>query len=400
MHDSMLPPELWMTHAGLPELMAALDADDGATRLVGGSVRDWLLDLPVADIDLATRIAPTDVLRRLEHAGVKAVPTGIAHGTITAVLPSTACEITTLRRDVETFGRHATVAFTDDWKADAGRRDFTINALYADPLTGRLFDYFDGRSDLAARLVRFIGDPEQRIAEDHLRILRFFRFTARFGERIEPEGLAACVRRAADLMALSRERIRDEVLKLLGLPDPTATVAAMVDGGILRPVLPEIGADGVARMSATIAAEQRAGAAPAALRRLASLLPADGEVADGVAARLKLSNADRRRLVAATAPAEVPADPRALAYRIGATAAFDHMLITGDPRAGQWRGPFAAWTRPRLPLSGKDLIAMGVPPGPEVSRLLAAVEAAWVSAGFPADPARVAGIAREVVGRR
>src|SRR5438445_5524465 len=228
----------------MKRLLGALGADEGLTRYVGGAVRDDLLGLPVSDIDLATRIAPDEVIRRLEKARIKAVPTGIDHGTVTAVSDGQPVEITTLRRDVSTDGRRATVAFTDDWQEDAARRDFTINALSADPRTGELFDYFGGLADLDQRHIRFIGDPLQRIAEDHLRILRFFRFHARFGQG-EPDlaALDACTARANDLMALSRERIADEVLKLLAVADPSATVGIMLDRGILKPVLPEIAGD-------------------------------------------------------------------------------------------------------------------------------------------------------------
>ena len=186
----------WRAQRGMRRLLKALGADEGLTRYVGGAVRDELLHLPVSDIDLATRIAPDEVVRRLEAAKIKGVPTGIEHGTITAVSDAQTFEITTLRRDVSTDGRRATVAFTDDWREDAARRDFTINALSADPNTGELFDYFDGLGDLERRHIRFIGDPLQRIAEDHLRILRFFRFHARFGETIDAAGLAACAARS------------------------------------------------------------------------------------------------------------------------------------------------------------------------------------------------------------
>jgi poly(A) polymerase len=206
---------------GMTKLLAALGAAEGLTRYVGGAVRDDLLDLPVNDVDFATRLRPEQVVERLQSAGLKAVPTGIEHGTITAVSDGHPYEVTTLRRDVETFGRHATVSFTDDWKEDAARRDFTINALTADPLSGEIFDYFEGLDDLAQRRVRFIGDPFDRIAEDHLRILRFFRFHARFGVGApDSAALDACTARANDLMALSRERIADELLKLLAVDDP------------------------------------------------------------------------------------------------------------------------------------------------------------------------------------
>ena len=231
----------WRKKRGMTRLLAALGADEGLTRYVGGAVRDDLLGLPVNDVDLATRIEPDEVIRRLEKARIKAVPTGIDHGTITAVSDGHPFEITTLRRDVSTDGRRATVAFTDDWKEDAARRDFTINALSADPMTGEIFDYFGGLDDLEQRHVRFIGDPLQRIAEDHLRILRFFRFHARFGRASRtPRRSMPAPQRANDLMALSRERIADELLKLLGLPDPSSTVGSCSSADILKPVLPEI----------------------------------------------------------------------------------------------------------------------------------------------------------------
>ena len=395
-----LDPALWAGKPGLSKLLDALDADRGTTRLVGGAVRDWLLDLPVSDIDLATRLTPDAVIAALEKAGIRAVPTGLQHGTVTAIAGGVPHEVTTLRRDVATFGRHAEVAFTDDWQEDARRRDFTINALYADPGTGELIDFFGGIDDLKTRRVRFIGAPLERIAEDHLRILRFFRFSARFAPELDADGLAACAARANDLMALSRERIRDELLKLLALPSPAPTVAAMLDHAILKPVLPEIEAGRLPHLEALIAAEAAAKVAAEGLRRLAALLPEDPRLSAEIAARLKLSNADKGRLVHAATRAPVPADPRALAYTIGPQATLDRLLLTGDPRAAQWAGPLSHYTRPRLPISGKDLIAMGLPPGPAVSRRLGEVEQKWVAAGFPADRNRTITIAREVLGVR
>ena len=286
--------------------------------------------------------------------------------------------MTTLRRDVATDGRHATVAFTDDWQADAARRDFTINALYADPETSEISDFFGGLADLDEYRVRFIGDAATRIAEDHLRILRFFRFHARFG-RGEPDaaGLAACRARANDLMALSRERIHGELAKLLAVTDPVPTVATMLDAAILAPVLPEArNLDRLARVVATEAAQ----AVPASwLRRLAALLPPDAAVLDDVAVRLRLSNAERKRLVAmAAAPGP---DVCAEAYWDGPEAALDRRLLAGLPPDPA----LAAWTKPRLPVTGRDLIARGVPAGPEVSRRLGQLERDWVAAGCPAD---------------
>src|SRR4051794_34372758 len=225
----------------MKKLLGALGTDAGETRYVGGCVRDTLLGLEVSDVDLATRLTPETVIDRLRKAGIKSVPTGLAHGTITAVIGGAPVEVTTLRRDVATDGRRATIAYTEDWREDAARRDFTINALLADPKTGEIFDFFGGQDDLAARRVRFIGEPLSRIAEDHLRILRFFRFHARFGAGApDPAALEACAGRANDLMALSRERIADELLKLLGLADPAPTVKLMIARGTLKPVLPEI----------------------------------------------------------------------------------------------------------------------------------------------------------------
>lgn len=373
MGDVMLPDAAWRRRPGLDRIAAALGAGEGQARYVGGAVRDTLLGLDVADIDIATRHAPDQVVARLEAAGIRAVPTGIAHGTVTAIADGTMVEVTTLRRDLATDGRHATVAYTDDWREDAARRDFTINALYADPVGGRVFDWHDGLADLAARRVRFIGDPYRRIAEDHLRILRFFRFHARFGDAIDADGLAACVDRANDLMALSRERIAAELLKLLVAPGAVPVMALMVERGILRPVLPEI--TDTAPLAALAAREADAGVAPDAVRRLASLIaPADAE---SVGARLKLSNADRKRLAAAH-DGPGPEDARALAYRVGPAIAIDRLLLAGERVAA-----ILGWSPPRLPVGGGAIVARGVAKGPEVARLLRQIETEWIRRGFP-----------------
>ncbi|QXQ07996.1 CCA tRNA nucleotidyltransferase [Sphingosinicellaceae bacterium] len=372
----ILPEQPWLSAPATRAVVAALGS--GNARIVGGAVRDALLGLPVQDVDIATPLAPGEVIKRLTAARLKAVPTGIAHGTITAVALGHTFEVTTLRRDVATDGRHATVAFSTEWREDAARRDFTINALYADPDTREISDWFGGLGDLEARRVRFIGDPETRIAEDHLRILRFFRFHARFG-RGEPdaEGLAACTAHANDLLALSRERIRDEVSKLLAVVDPVPVVGTMLRAGILAPVLSEI-AD-LDRLQRLIATEAGQGAPVSWLRRLAALLPADPIVLEDIAIRLRLSNVDRRRLVAMAAPAGP--DVLAEAYWDGIDAARDRRLLAGadaDPR-------LAGWARPKLPASGRALIARGLTPGPEVSHKLGWFERQWVAAGFPAE---------------
>ena len=370
----------WRKKRGMRRLLAALGADEGLTRYVGGAVRDDLLALPVSDIDLATRIPPDDVIRRLEKAKIKAVPTGIDHGTVTAISDGHPFEVTTLRRDVSTDGRRATVAFTNDWQEDAARRDFTINALSADPGSGELFDYFGGIADLEQRHIRFIGDPLQRIAEDHLRILRFFRFHARFGAG-EPDvaALNACSERANDLMALSRERIADELLKLLGLPDPAPTLRIMLDRGILRPVLPEIDGARLAQLKLLMTAENEAHAEPEALRRLAALLPRDPAIAESVAARLRLSNKAKKRLACAAAD-DALQPPRSLAYRLGRDCAIDRLLLSGRAKEA---GEIAHWNAPRLPISGGALIKRGLAEGPGIARTLRQIEDRWVDAGFP-----------------
>jgi poly(A) polymerase len=373
-----LDPKEWLDRPGIKRLLKALDARQGRARFVGGAVRDFLLGEHPDDLDLATSIPPTEVIERLEAAGIKAIPTGIDHGTITAISSGTIVEVTTLRADVSTDGRRATVAFTDDWKQDAGRRDFTINALYADPYSGELFDYFGGLDDLQSRTVRFIGEPLQRIAEDHLRILRYFRFHARYGHGDpDPHSLAACTERANDLMALSRERIADELLKLLSLDDPTPTVELMHRRRLFVPIVPEIG--DVSRLAAMVVAETKAGIAPDPLRRMASLLPRDPSVAEKIAARLKLSNKAKKRLASA-ANATLGLNPKALAYRIGADSAVDRLLLAGEIEEA---AKISGWAPPRLPISGGALIARGVPEGPEVARLMRQIEDAWEAAGFP-----------------
>ncbi|MEM8696968.1 MAG: CCA tRNA nucleotidyltransferase [Pseudomonadota bacterium] len=432
-----LPDASWRHWPGMDALLDALDAADGRVRFVGGAVRDALLGLDVQDVDCATAFPPDETAQRIEAAGLKAVPTGIKHGTITAVLPEKhTMEVTTLRRDVSTDGRHATVEYSEDWREDAARRDFTINALSADPLTGEIFDYFGGEADLEARRVRFIGDPAERIAEDHLRILRFFRFHARFGEgEPDADGLAATAKHANSLMALSRERIADELLKTLALPDPADTIALMIVHGIFAPVLPEIAsAEALARLAAReqkFAAEhqyptgahpepvegshtpaentlrqaqgERDGGdpfAPDPVRRFAALLPPEPDTARAIATRLKLSRAQRTRL--ATATARIPGDtaePRALAYRHSMDGAIDRLLLcpTNDIVTGNALAHLIANPPPaHMPIKGGELIAMGMEAGPEVAAKLRAIEEAWIAEDFP-DEKRVREIAQSLV---
>lgn len=363
----------------MARVLNALGAADGLTRYVGGAVRDELLGLPVNDVDLATRLRPEEVVERLEAARVKAVPTGIDHGTVTAVSQGHAVEVTSLRRDVSTDGRRATVAFTDDWEEDAARRDFTINALSADPATGEIHDYFGGLDDLAERRVRFIGEPLERIAEDHLRILRFFRFHARFGEgEPDADALEACTVRANDLMALSRERVADELLKLLAVADPVPTVAVMLDRAILKPVLPEIGADALARLESLVSAEKKARVKREPLRRLSAILPRDPDVAERIAARLRLSNKARKRL-ACSAGTDLGSSPRALAYFLGRDCAVDRLLLAERPNDA---ASLTRWESPGPPISGGALIERGLTAGPIVAKTLQAIERRWVESGF------------------
>ncbi|KQS04431.1 polynucleotide adenylyltransferase [Sphingomonas sp. Leaf357] len=381
----------FLNRAGLAELTEVLGADRGEVRFVGGIVRDTMLGIDAADVDLATTHQPEDVLHALKRAGIKAVPTGLAHGTITAILPSGPVEVTTLRRDVATDGRHATVAFTDNWREDAARRDFTMNALYADPRTLEVIDYFGGLDDLAARRVRFIGDPLQRVAEDHLRILRFFRFYARFGDSPDADGLAVCTARANDLMALSRERVAAELLKLLVAAHAVRAVGLMIAHGIFRPVLPEIAdAD---RLATLAAREAETRIPPDPIRRLAALLPRDAAVAEDVGARLRLSNHDRRRLIAGTEPVGGEA-PRELLYRLGATLAADRLLLSDRPI--EQIESLASLTAPIFPIKGGDLVQRGIGRGPDVARLLRTIEDLWIAEDFP-DAERTGRIADSAV---
>lgn len=388
-----LPLAPWTQRPELVRLVAALGP--GNARWVGGAVRDTLLGQDVRDIDAATPLPPDEVIDRLEAAGIRTIPTGIDHGTVTAILDGGNVEITTLRKDVSTDGRRATVEFASDWRDDAARRDFTINALYADPVTREVFDYFGGVADLEAGRVRFIGDARARIREDHLRTLRYFRFQARFGSQLDPEAEQACAELASSLKGLSRERVGWELQNLLALPDPSLTVGRMRELGVLQAVLPESGKHEVEQLAALIAAEAAAGLAPDAIRRLAALLPAVPPIAETVAARLRLSKIQRARLtcVAARGPRDGD-DPRALAWAVGVPCAVDRLLLTGgDPV------PLASWEVPHIPLKGGEIVARGIAAGPEVARLLRAIEKRWVAEGFPGRTRVEALLAEELAAR-
>ena len=385
-------------------VMAALSVGGAVVRLVGGCVRDAVLGLAATDIDLATPEPPEQVMARLGRAGIAALPTGLAHGTVTAVIGDWRAQITTLRRDLRTDGRRATVAFTDDWETDAERRDLTINALYCDA-DGTLYDPVGGLADLEAGRIRFVGDPDRRIAEDALRILRFFRIHAWYGRgAADAAGLAACGRSAKSLAALSGERIAAELLRLLAAPDPSEVMAAMETAGVLGEVLPE--ARRLERLRALVALEVGR-VEPDPERRLAAILDAG---AAHVAQRLRLSNAQRDRLtLLAEPPVTVGAemDARRALYRLGRDRFVDLVALWragGGGPAAAYRALLdtaQAWTPPRFPLGGADALALGVPEGHEVGRRLAAVEAWWAEGGFRADRAACLGkLATRAANRR
>ena len=393
-----LPDALWLQDPALRRVVNALKVDGQPPRIVGGAVRDALLGIAVADVDIATPLVPADVIKRLEAAHIKAVPTGIDHGTITAVADGRTFEITTLRRDVSTDGRRATVEFATDWQEDAARRDFTFNALYADPESREIFDYFNGLSDLKAHHVRFIGDAEQRIAEDHLRILRLFRFHARFGQgAIDADALAAAATHASKLMALSRERIADELRKLLSVANPAPAVQVILDNGIFASFLPEIVDDAGSRLAQLIERETASASKPSVGRRLSAILPVDATIVEKIAARLKLSTRLRSDLTLLAANANSSQSARQLAYAIGFENARDLVLLNASEK--NWRKELASlenWDVPELPIKGGDLIAKGLHAGPVVAKTLQAIERQWVSESFPAEP-RVAQIADQLV---
>ena len=372
-----LPKAEWTQRASLAKLVETLGADD--IRWVGGCVRDTMLDYRAHDIDAATRHLPATVIDRCKDAGIRTIPTGIDHGTVTAIFDDGNVEITTLRRDVATDGRRATIAFSHEWKDDAARRDFTINALYAHPETLEISDYFGGLTDLSARRVRFIGDAETRIQEDHLRILRYFRFATRFGDGWDEEATAACSALAPTLKGLSRERVGWEMQNLLALPDPSVTIAKMRALRVLQEVLPECGRREVDQLGRLIEAERAADIEPDAMRRMAALLPAVPPVAEAVSARLRLSRSQRDRLMCVARRDPRDGDrPRGLAYDVGKDCALDRLLIAGkDPSS------ILGWEAPRFPLKGGEIVARGVGKGPEVARILQRIEKRWVDEQFP-----------------
>lgn len=400
----------WLEQSGAARVLALLDADGEEARVVGGAVRNQLLGLAVADVDIATTAVPVEVMRRAAAAGIKAVPTGVDHGTVTLVLDGTPYEVTTLRLDVETFGRKAKVEFGRDWAGDAHRRDFTVNGLSLDR-HGVVHDHVGGLDDIAARRVRFIGNPDARIAEDYLRILRFFRIHAAYGHGApESAGYLACVRARDGLAALSAERLRQEMLKLVAAPGAVEAVVAMNDGGLLQPVIGGVAYPGP--FAVMIEIERQLGLRPDAVLRLGALCVAVTEDARRLGQRLRLSNAEAKRLDTMghrwwRLTGMDDATARRRLYRLGAAGYRDRIMLawarSGRPVSSQRWVELATlpdrWTPPKFPIRAADLIARGIDEGPALGHILTLCEDAWLASGFIDDPAGLARIADETVAR-
>jgi poly(A) polymerase len=384
----------WLNEPPLRALLAVLDRDGEEARVVGGAVRNALIGLPHGDIDIATTAVPQEVMRRATAAGFKGVPTGIDHGTVTVVIGGRPFEVTTLREDVETFGRHATVRFGRDWKGDAERRDFTMNALSLSP-DGTVHDYVGGLADLERRQVRFIGDATTRIREDYLRILRFFRFHACYGEGApDPAGLTAVIVERAGLERLSRERVRMELMKLLLAPRAVAAIIVMAESGLIGMVLG--GVPYLASLAGMAQREAALGLAPNWTRRLGALGAWIVEDAERLAERLRLSNVERETLGAMASAwwrVSPGMDARALLYRLGPDHFTARALLAwsrADAEADEaaWRALATLpqrWTAPTFPLRAADFLARGLEKGPALGAALGRAEEAWIAAGFPTD---------------
>jgi len=400
----------WLKTGVASRVLKLLNADGEEARVVGGAVRNALLDLPIGDIDIATTALPEEVTRRAKAAGIKSVPTGIEHGTVTLVIDAHPFEVTTLREDTETFGRKAKVAFGRDWVRDAERRDFTINGLSVDA-EGLLHDYVGGLEDIAARRVLFIGEPSRRIAEDYLRILRFFRIHAAYGVgEVDRAGYLACIGGRNGLESLSAERIRVEILKLMVAGGAVAAVNAMVEGGLLLPIFGGVAYTGP--FAALTSIEHALGLVPDPIRRLGALAVAVTEDAGRVAAQLRLTNAETKALDSMGHRWWRLADmdearARRRLYRLGDERYRDRLLLawarSGDATdAASWRELAnlpARWTAPKFPLKAADFIARGMSPGPELGQALALAEDAWLSAEFPLDRPSLDSIVDQVVAR-
>lgn len=393
----------WLQSSTLQTLLAALSGNDEEARIVGGAVRNTLLGRKVSDIDIATTTLPETTVARAEAAGFRTAPTGIDHGTVTVITPERPFEVTTLRRDVETDGRHAVVHFGRDWQADADRRDFTINGLYA-RADGTIVDLVGGVEDIKSQTLRFIGDAATRIEEDYLRILRFFRFFAWYGGgRPDAAGIRACTRLKEGLDGLSPERVWKELKKLLGAPDPSRALLWMRQTGVLTRVLPESEKWGIDAIHPLVEAEQELGWTPDPMLRLAALVPPDPARLTEMARRLRFSNADRDRIVAFAHGEPVPADESDGAFRsrlyFGNRIAIMDRLKLGvclgrrkatsvadglDNVAKLMRHLAVAegFDPPAFPLSGSDLQEAGIAPGPAMGEALDRLRRIWAASGF------------------
>jgi len=400
----------WLRTGPAARALALLNGDGEEARVIGGAVRNALLGIATGDVDIATTARPDEVARRAQAARIKCVPTGIEHGTVTLVIDGTPFEITTLREDVETFGRKAKVEFGRDWVRDAQRRDFTINGLSVSA-DGTVHDHVGGLDDIAARRVRFIGDPDRRIAEDYLRILRFFRIHAAYGDG-EPdrEAYLACIRGRDGLATLSAERMRMEMLKLMVAPGALGAATAMADAGLLLRVLGGVGYLGP--FAAMIAAERALGLEPDAVRRLGALAVAVTEDARRLSQRLRLSNAETKRLDSMghrwwRLPGMDEATAKRRLYRLGAPRYHDRMMLAfaragRDANAATWRQLIALpqrWQAPAFPLKAADFIARGVAQGPALGHIIALAEDAWLASDFALDPPTLSAIADQTVAR-
>ncbi|MBA8880574.1 CCA tRNA nucleotidyltransferase [Phyllobacterium myrsinacearum] len=396
----------WLQDAALQKLLAALSANGEGARIVGGAVRNTLLGQAVSDLDIATTCVPDETIHRAEAAGFKTVPTGISHGTVTVIADKRPFEVTTLRADVKTDGRHAAVAFGRDWQVDAARRDFTINALYVEA-DGTIVDLVGGLADIESRTLRFIGDAEQRIREDYLRILRFFRFFAWYGHgRPESEGLKACARLKDGLAQLSSERVWSELKNMLAAPDPSRALLWMRQAGVLTAVLPESEKWGIDTIHGLVKTEKELGWHADPLLRLASIVPPHTDRVNEMAQRLKLSNQERERLLA-WAAAVVPnpeiseagfakrlyrSDGQGMIDRLRLALVSARMDALNDNAAMMRAGHLSKllefaerYEKPKFPVTGGDLVAAGLEKGPEVGKLQRALEDTWIDSGFILD---------------